>query len=60
MATGPSPSSAPAAVHQYPGGENAPAYRWAFTLWLILFLGVICLGLLNFLGIYVKQLWPAQ
>ena len=28
-----------------------------FTAWLVLFLGVICLGLLNYLGVYVKSRW---
>lgn len=40
---------------QYPGGEQHPSYRYAFNIWLVLFLGVICLGLLNFLGIYLKR-----
>lgn len=44
----------PEPVQSYPGGENAPAYRAAFTLWVVLFLGVICLGLLNYLGLFVK------
>jgi hypothetical protein len=52
----PTPPSEP--VHSYPGGENAPAYRWAFTAWLVLFLGVLCLGLLNYLGIFAKSKWP--
>lgn len=39
----------------YPGGEGAPAYRRVFDLWVLLFLGVICLGLLNFLGVYAKS-----
>ncbi len=37
-----------------PAEESAPvnpgAYRLAFNLWLVLFLLVICVGLLNFLG----------
>lgn len=33
----------------FPRGENDPAYRWAFVAWMVLFLGVICLGLANFL-----------
>lgn len=45
-------------VHEYPGGADAPAYQWAFTLWVVLFLGVICLGLLNYLGLFAKARWP--
>ena len=33
----------------FPRGENDPAYRWAFVAWMVLFLGVVCLGLANFL-----------
>lgn len=36
--------------HHYPGGESAPPYRWAFAAWLVLFLGLLCLVLLNYLG----------
>lgn len=36
-------------MDQFPRGEHDPAYRWAFVVWMVLFLGVICLGLLNFL-----------
>jgi hypothetical protein len=53
----PQPPTPPEPVHQFPGGEDAPGYRWAFTTWLVLFLGVICLGLLNYLGVYVKSRW---
>lgn len=52
----PSPPSEP--VHEYPGGENAPAYRWTFTAWLVVFLGVLILGLLNYLGVFAKSKWP--
>lgn len=45
-------------VHEYPGGADAPAYKWAFTAWTVLFLGVICLGLLNYLGLFAKSRWP--
>ena len=48
----------PEPVHTYPGGEDAPAYRWAFVLWVVTFLGVICLGLLGYLGLYAKSRWP--
>ena len=46
----------PDPIHTYPGGEEAPAYQWAFTLWIVTFLGVICLGLLGYLGLYAKTL----
>ena len=49
---------APEPVQPYPGGEAAQSYRAAFTLWVVLFLGVICLGLLNYLGLFVKYRWP--
>lgn len=38
----------------FPRGENDPAYRWAFVAWMILFFGVISLGLANFLYGVVK------
>jgi hypothetical protein len=44
----------PEHLQSYPGGETAPSYRAAFTLWVVLFLGVICLGLLNYLGLFLK------
>lgn len=34
----------------YPGGEDHPWYRLAFRTWLVLFLLLICVGLLNYLG----------
>lgn len=54
----PTPNSPPEPVHSYPGGESDPAYRWAFTIWIVLFLGVLCLGLLGYLGLYLKTFWP--
>ncbi len=42
----------------YPGGAHCFAYKLAFNLWVLLFLGVICAGLLNFLGTYAKAFWP--
>ena len=38
----------------YPGGENNPVYRWAFNAYAALFLLTLSLGLLNFLGSYLK------
>ena len=49
----PSPETDP-----YPGGCQCLAYKWAFNVWLLLFLGVICAGLLNYLGIFAKSLYP--
>ena len=41
----------------FPRGENDPAYRWAFIAWMVLFLGVVCLGLVNFLfGVWKARL----
>ena len=54
----PAPTPTSDAVHKYPGGEDAAGYRWAFTLWVVLFLGVICVGLLNYLGHFLKRYWP--
>ncbi|HET6572927.1 MAG TPA: hypothetical protein VFG68_04940 [Fimbriiglobus sp.] len=53
----PAPTPPPEPVQTFPGGEDAPAYRWAFVLWVVTFLGVICLGLLSYLGLYVKSQW---
>jgi hypothetical protein len=43
--------------HPYPGGADAPAYKYAFQAWMIVFLLTICVGLLVFLGGYLKNLW---
>jgi hypothetical protein len=51
------PQQPPPPGHPYPGGEDNPGYRWAFTAWVVLFLGVICLGLANYLGTYIKYSW---
>ena len=34
----------------YPGGANNRAYAFAFQVWMLLFLIVICFGLLNFIA----------
>ena len=34
----------------YPGGENAKSYVFAFQVWMVLFLIIICFGLLNFIA----------
>jgi hypothetical protein len=38
----------------YPGGVDHPGYRLAFRAWMIFFLLLICVGLLNYLGIFFK------
>lgn len=43
---------------QYPGGCHCSAYKLAFNAWMVLFLGVICAGLLNYLGTYAKTFYP--
>ncbi|MCZ2342900.1 MAG: hypothetical protein LC104_14090 [Bacteroidales bacterium] len=58
----PTPSPAPTATEAddalYPGGCRCFAYKFAFNVWAILFLGVICAGLLNYLGTYAKKFYP--
>ena len=39
----------------YPGGANAPAYRFAFRAWIVIFLIVICTSLLHFLGTWFQM-----
>lgn len=39
----------------YPGGEDAPGYKLAFQVWMMLFLLTICAGLLTFLGGYWRR-----
>ncbi|MGL4421852.1 MAG: hypothetical protein ACRCZF_14385 [Gemmataceae bacterium] len=34
----------------YPGGEDYAPYRWAFQLWILAFLTIICVGLMTYLG----------
>ena len=33
----------------YPGGADNPRYRFALRAWMIFFLLLVCVGLLNFL-----------
>jgi hypothetical protein len=40
----------PTPPQEFPGGTEARPYRWAFQAWLILFLGLVCLGFINYLG----------
>lgn len=65
MAQQPSRTPAPAADPVgptdgplYPGGESLPAYRWAFNTFVFLFLLLVCIGLLMYLGWYIKA-WTA-
>lgn len=32
----------------YPGGANSKAYAYVFQIWVVLFLVIVCFGLLNF------------
>lgn len=49
------PNPAPEPTPPLPYGEDRPGrYRLAFNVWLVLFLMVICVGLLNFLGTKLK------
>lgn len=41
-----------------PEDDQRAEYRWAFNAWVFLFLGVICAGLLNYLGLYAKTFYP--
>ena len=41
----------------YPGGEDMPAYRWAFNAFAVLFLLLVCIGLASYLGSYLSQRW---
>ncbi len=40
--------------HDYPAGANAPAYRHAFAVWVILFLTVLCVAFANFLALNLR------
>jgi hypothetical protein len=55
--TDPVPQQPPPTGMVYPGGENTPGYRLAFQAWMLLALLTICIGLLNFLGSYLKMVW---
>jgi hypothetical protein len=39
----------------YPGGDDHPAYTFAFQVWVVLFLGIICVGLLNFIALWWRN-----
>ncbi len=40
--------------HDYPGGAAHPAYRWAFGLWLVLFLTVVCVAFVGYLALWFR------
>jgi hypothetical protein len=42
------PTSEPSSQF-YPGGVDNPRYRFAFRAWMIFFLLLVCVGLLNYL-----------
>ncbi len=46
----PHPTDPYPAGPDYPGGEDAPAYRWAFQVWLVLTLAVVCVSLTNYIA----------
>lgn len=57
----PAPSPAPAPLSPLdqgqlsPGGDDLPAYRWAFNAFVLLFLLLVCFGLANYLLWYLKS-----
>jgi len=53
MATPPAPVQ-PETGPSYPGGEDARAYRWAVHVFVLMFLFVICVGLLHYIGMFLK------
>jgi hypothetical protein len=42
----------------YPGGENAKSYAFVFQVWMVLFLIVVCFGLLNFIASQWRAWFP--
>jgi len=44
----------PPETQHFPGGETNPPYRWSFNAYAALFLLTLSMGLLNFLGSYLK------
>ena len=38
----------------FPGGEHHRGYAFAFQVWMILFLIIICFGLLNFIATWFR------
>lgn len=52
--TAPAEAIDPCENAMFPGGAHCWAYRFAFNLWIVIFLTVICVGLLNYLGVFLK------
>lgn len=40
------------ACQTYPRGEDDPSYVIVFQIWALLFLGIICIGLMNFIAMW--------
>jgi hypothetical protein len=51
----PTPPPAASETQPYPAGEDCPTYRLAFNAYVVLFLIVVCAGLLNYLGTFAKR-----
>jgi hypothetical protein len=45
------PVAEPLPPDPYP--DYPPAYSWFFQAWLLMFLGVVCLALMFYLGTYI-------
>jgi hypothetical protein len=39
----------------FPGGEQMPAYRYAVYCFVLMFLMTVCIGLLHYLGMFLKR-----
>ena len=48
MTTSPTPTTPPAPQMSFPGGDDAPGYRWTFRVYSVMFLLTLCAGLANF------------
>ncbi len=48
MSANSTPTTPPAPTMTFPGGDDAPGYRWAFRVFSVLFLLTLCAGLANF------------
>ncbi|MGL6075411.1 MAG: hypothetical protein ACRC8S_14745 [Fimbriiglobus sp.] len=48
------PPEAPVA-QEFPGGIEARPYRWAFAVWVVMFLMLLCFGFLNFIGLLIHH-----
>ena len=48
MTPAPAPTTPPLPPLAFPGGEDAPGYRWAFRVFSVMFLLTLCAGLANF------------